>query len=629
MLAFRFDDIVNSFRKLRRFPLETAISAALALFLVFAIWSETKDEWVLRATFTLIVTFFLSVGTTLFRESRKSGDALSGTLQAFPVVYGIGFFFVADYLGANDLTGVTFFLLHLAGFLALLFVAPYLGRVTAQKGAERVREQASVGYSNYFTLVAWTELMAAIVGGASLALGTIAIGSVVTLFDLRSVMETDKIFGTWATLSLALIAPLYALIHFPDASSVRRDEYETNRFFSFLVRFVGIPAIFVYFVILYAYSVRVLVHFHDWPKGIVSWMVIGFSSFGYLVYAFAKPYEKGSKAITAFRKFFPFAVLPQILMLFYAIYLRIAQYDLTMNRYFVVVFGVWLTAVSIYFAASKGKSLGFIPSSLATLAILISFGPWSVFSLPLERQYGRLMHHLEEAGMLQNGKPVRISTPLDATLENSITSEIDAVCEYRKCAKLRPFFTKTFEDLEQKNAEAVSGGRRSSSLSSWEFANAVKTELNVRKRYEADAAERKYVSVSIPSQGNFPIFVRGFDFVAEVVNRDWVGRIHGPVVRIDPEAETLTIQDMSGSETVSVSDFFNKVRSKYGSAPAYGTANDQDLILPLSTSKYEGRAYFHQFAYKNPKYAGSSSEKGRLGDWYSISGIALLKEKGK
>lgn len=456
MPSFRFDDIIASFQRLRRFPLETVISIALTLFLIFAIYSEKTDAWVVQTILSLIVTFFLSTGMTLFRESLDGGKGLKNKntllLAVLPVIYGIGFYFVSDYLGTANPENVAFFLLHLFGFIAILFVAPYLRNIFEKAKASKL-QGISVGYSNYFSLVAWTKLMAMIVGGSVFALGSIAIGSIITLFDLSHFPHVEKVFMTWATISLAFIAPLYGLIQFPDPSAINRDEYDTNRFFSFLVRFVGMPAILVYFVILYAYSIRVLVNFHDWPMGIVSWMVIGFSSFGYLVYAFAKPHENASKAIAMFRKLFPFAVLPQILMLFYAIYLRIAQYDLTMNRYFVVIFGVWLTAVSIYFSMSKTKSLTVLPSSLAFFAILFSFGPWSVYSLPAERQYERLVGHMEQAGIIKDGKATQLTTTLDADLENSIVSEIEYVCEYRECAKLRPLFAKVLEDAEKSALE--------------------------------------------------------------------------------------------------------------------------------------------------------------------------------
>lgn len=516
MSVLRFDDITESFRKLRRFPLETAISAALALFCILSIHLEFPEEWALGVIQSLIVTFFLSTGASLYRESRKKtkkpGRALAWLSSGIPLAYGLGFYFVNDYLGSGNPESVAFFLLHLAGFVAILFFAPYSDDFAMKKSEGR----DAVEYSNYLALVAWTVLMAVIVGGSASALGFIAIGSVVTLFDLENAFRVEKAFMTWASVTLALIAPLYGLIQFPEPSKMKRDGYEANRFFSFLVRFVGIPAIFVFFVILYAYSVRVLANFQDWPKGMVSWMVIGFSSFGYLVYAFSKPYEEGSRLISAFRKLFPFAVLPQILMLFYAIYLRIAQYDVTMNRYFVVIFGAWLTAVSLYFALSKAKSLVLLPASLALFSLLVSFGPWSVFSMPLERQYDRLISHLEQVGALKDGKPVRISAAIDPKLESSIVSEIDYVCEYRNCAKLRPLFSKTLEDAEKARVANQNGNPGTSELSSWEAANAIKTELNVRMRYDEETTG-KYVQIAGSARkGQYPIAVTGYDLVAEV-----------------------------------------------------------------------------------------------------------------
>jgi len=101
-------------------------------------------------------------------------------------------------------------------------------------------------------------------------------------------------------------------------------------------------------------------------------MVIGFSIFGYITYIFSYIFQETNNFIKNFRKYFPAIVIPQLFMLFYAIYLRIMQYDITMNRYFVVVFGIWLAIISLYLIFSKIKYLGFIPFLLAVFTILIS-----------------------------------------------------------------------------------------------------------------------------------------------------------------------------------------------------------------------------------------------------------------
>jgi hypothetical protein len=90
-------------------------------------------------------------------------------------------------------------------------------------------------------------------------------------------------------------------------------------------------------------------------------------------------------------------------MLFYAIYLRIAQYDVTLNRYLVVVFGILLLGITCYFILSQKKSLFVLPFSFFITLILISFGPWSIYSYPQNRQMQRLITHLEKANLYLHG----------------------------------------------------------------------------------------------------------------------------------------------------------------------------------------------------------------------------------
>ncbi len=255
-------------------------------------------------------------------------------LQILPILYGVFFFLstrVSDNLNWFD--GFLFFLFssHLVCFIAFLFFAPYARALV--HGTTNTCE-----YTNYFSRMAWTLLMSMIVGISLLALGFIAISSVIALFDLSSLISESKFYGNWATMSLVLIAPLYFLTQIPLRDSINTRSFDVNKFFSFLVRFVAIPFIYIYFFILYAYTVKVLMNFSDWPKGMISWMVIGFSSFGYLTYIFSAPYETMNRITRVFRTYFPYTVIPQIGMLAYAIGLRINQYDITMNRYFVVIF---------------------------------------------------------------------------------------------------------------------------------------------------------------------------------------------------------------------------------------------------------------------------------------------------
>lgn len=227
-----------------------------------------------------------------------------------------------------------------------------------------------------------------------------------------------------------------------------------NRFFSFLIRYLATPAVYIYFLILYAYSAKVLLNFNDWPKGIVTWLVIGFSSFGYLTYIFSKPYEE-NKLVLVFRKWFPLLVVPQLFMLFYAIGLRIGQYDLTMNRYFVVAFGFWLLITSLYFLLRKSAIIAFVPASLALVSFVISIGPWGVFAYPFSRQESRLIKNLETANILVAGKivPLKSERDISKELSTDITSGIDYLCQFDDCKRVKEIFPDQVSMIEKRSRE--------------------------------------------------------------------------------------------------------------------------------------------------------------------------------
>lgn len=439
-----FRDIIQTLWT--RFPIPTVLVLINVSFVGYQVnhVGAAESDMILRVILTLVVTFFLSVGVAVFGESHSQNKYVRW-MPIIPILYGLSFYFSIFSLDTNS--GMfdehfIYFLLHLVGFIAWIFFAPYLLR-RIQK------EREIIQYTNYFTHVTWAFLMAVLVGGAVMALGSIAIGAIGTLFDLNTHINEWKLYENWATAAGALIAPLYGLMHLPKIEEIHDKEYTTDIFFAFIIRFIAIPFIFLYFCILYAYSIKVLLNISDWPKGEISWLVIGFSIFGYLGYIFSKSYETEHRMVQIFRQYFPMVVIPQIPMLAYAIILRINQYDLTMNRYFVVIFGIWLTIISLYFIIGKIKSLTVIPATLTCIALLISFGPWGVYQLPLNRQYNALIKNITKAGILKDGVITKAPESLDPTLENTIYSGIQYVCGFENCARIKTLFADMLVEAQQ------------------------------------------------------------------------------------------------------------------------------------------------------------------------------------
>lgn len=272
-------------------------------------------------------------------------------------------------------------------------------------------------------------------------------------------------YGYWISFSLAFLTPIFALSQMPSKEKFEESYFNENAFFIFLIRYIALPFIYIYFFILYAYILKVLLNFTAWPKGEVTWIVIGFSLFGYIIYIFSYIFEcekkQGShKLISLFRKYFPYIVLPPIAMLFYAISLRIGQYDITINRYFVVVFGLWLLTTSLYLIISQKKSLLYIPALLTLFTLIISIGPWSVYHLPLTRQTARLEKNLVEAKILYNSdiSPREIISlekyeNINPELSGEIYAGIDYICGFDNCNKIKQLFPDIYADILKKDMQ--------------------------------------------------------------------------------------------------------------------------------------------------------------------------------
>ncbi len=607
-----------------RFPLPTLIILLISGILFFIVNSESTDEMYMRMILTGIVTFFLSTGCILWIETWKKRP-IDARFPILPIVYGIFFYFSLWYSSEWRMESVSYFLLHLTGFLSLLFFAPYITRILQW-------EEKSIEYTNYFSRVAWMILMSMIVWLSLLLLGFIAIGSVTALFDLSSYSWNDKLYGNWAIISLALIAPLYALIHIPEASTIEKRSYEINRFFSFLIRYIATPAIYIYFTILYAYSIKVLMNFGDWPKGIISWMVIGFSSFGYLTYIFSKAYEEGS-VVRIFRRYFPYVVIPQIFMLFYALYLRIAQYDITMNRYFVIAFGLWLFGISVYFIVSKRKSLAIIVASLSLISILISLGPWSVFSFPLARQEARLMQNLETAKILKNGEiiPLADKNEISKELSGDIYSGISYLCGFDDCSVIKKIFPLQLGEIEEKwKTEWMRWNTLTWAIypwaSNWEIIGGVTEKIRVQQWYESSAIEPAYYQYNTknsPWENTFPLDITWYDQILSVYGESgWWMEVKYPFISINPDDATLRYHGSSGTL-----DKILLPESMLGLNSSPNTNNliePADMVHSVSFPTREIRLYLNSYAVKNQSYTWTAIKNQ---NYYSINGFALVKER--
>ncbi len=267
----------------------------------------------------------------------------------------------------------------------------------------------------------------------------IAILAVDNLFDLRI---NEKIYGHLFVLVGGIFNTAFFLANFPvKYEGIAEAGSPYNAAIKNLSKFILIPIVGIYFLILYAYSFKILATW-NLPKGWVSSLVLGFSIAGIFTYLLNYLLVKfdNNKLVTGYRKWFFFVLLPMVGLLFVGIGKRINDYGITEERFVVATAGIWLLLMSLYFIFSKKDNIKFIPISLSVFALLTVLGPLNAFRLAGKSQMGVLKNLLEKNGMLADGQAVPAKDSLTTQDAESIRSILYYMREHGHLEKVRAWF---------------------------------------------------------------------------------------------------------------------------------------------------------------------------------------------
>jgi len=209
-------------------------------------------------------------------------------------------------------------------------------------------------------------------------------------------------------------------------------------------QYILLPLLMLYLLILYVYGGKIVVIW-DWPKGVVSYLIVCVAVLGIFTFLLIHPFgqKEENTWIKKFSKAYYFILLPLVALLFIAIAMRLGDYGVTINRYVILLLGGWLTLVCGYFIIGK-TNIKFIPISLCVMILLMSFGPWSMFSVSERSQANRLKYILEENGLIKEGKVVNEQTiEIDTNyyqqsfvpqnkklLNDSLNNEVKSILDY-------------------------------------------------------------------------------------------------------------------------------------------------------------------------------------------------------
>ena len=382
-----------------RFPLAVLLAGFLT---IYKLWADSPNEADEKVLGTLAASFLWVVAVDLFVESQGRSQSARGVawIAGIAAIALLFHFRWEAWLFPPLLFGFLLFAVGLAGQLR-----------TGERNA------AFWLFNHRLWLAAALGLIGAVMfgGGLSIILETLNF-----LFGLELPEKWHE--RIW-TVALGFLAPVSWLAlspqNFTDKISGEETEF-TTRAVATIVRFVLVPLLLVYTAILYAYALKIGLAW-TLPKGTLGSLVVGYLLAGAATLLLAYPIRDSGGALVRlfWRNWVWLTVLP-VLLLYLAVYTRMAAYGLTEPRYMVMLIGNWALLLAILrIWRPDGFDLRLIPGTLAVLLLAASFGPWGIVGASVRSQTAELAGILGEKGMLADGKFVRPAKGSDSPLGRS------------------------------------------------------------------------------------------------------------------------------------------------------------------------------------------------------------------
>lgn len=402
-----------------RFPLTSIWVILGSLYCVFLLENTENDfpDKHFNILMTLILGISWFIGTQFFIEQQKKPKSWQ-VLKIVVLALLIGFYFYMPFehhYNSNPEYLIRFFLFLIAGHLFLL-IAPFVTKWEKNAFWNYLKAVAvSIVRSGFFALILYIGL-------------ALALAAIDALFDIH--IRSER-YGQTLIFCLGIVNTLVYLSDFPK-NIHEQTQIQFQKALEVLVKFILIPLLILYVVILYAYSIKILMEW-ELPKGWVSYLVIALAFLGLIIQVIINPVQKTLKswAINKFYPYFYILLLPLLVLLFIAIFRRISDYGITENRYFVVAIAVWIFSIILYLLFSKKKSLKVIPLSLFCVAMFTSFGFWGAISISNKSQANQFKHiytkALQENKLISETNYLRLQSILDYLDEREATTKLDEI----------------------------------------------------------------------------------------------------------------------------------------------------------------------------------------------------------
>ena len=400
----KFKNLFPDMKKgIGRFPVTVVFSLILFIVAIFTIESDfyilpEEDLWIKY----LIIAIPLSASVELVREKylenkRSNFFRITSFFGIFLFIFLLKIFFKNHF--ATETINITATILI---FYILFYLIPIIYRnEDKEKYLQSVvgNQMITIGFSIVLFL------------GLSAIVGTID----VLLINLPNTIYFDNF-----VFSASVFGVAFFVSRLKEKDESLKD-YNLPKIVEVLICYILIPLILIYTAILYLYFVKIIFTL-KMPKGIVSHLVLWYTTFSLFIIIMATPITYKNKFAKFYKKYFPLISIPLILLALFSINERIFQYGVTENRYLVVILILWLLFNMIFIIKADVK---WVLISFIFAVLVAIFSPFNLVNVSINSQNKRLERILKKNGIIQNKKFINKNNELSQRTKNEIMSIID------------------------------------------------------------------------------------------------------------------------------------------------------------------------------------------------------------
>lgn len=400
----KFKNLFPDMKKgIGRFPVTVVFSLILFIVAIFTIESDfyilpEEDLWIKY----LIIAIPLSASVELIREKylenkRSNFFRITSFFGIFLFIFLLKIFFKNHF--ATETINITATILI---FYVLFYLIPIIYRnEDKEKYLQSVvgNQMITIGFSIVLFL------------GLSAIVGTID----VLLINLPNTIYFDNF-----VFSASIFGVAFFVSRLKEKDESLKD-YNLPKIVEVLICYILIPLILIYTAILYLYFVKIIFTL-KMPKGIVSHLVLWYTTFSLFIIIMATPITYKNKFAKFYKKYFPLISIPLILLALFSINERIFQYGVTENRYLVVILILWLLFNMIFIIKADVK---WVIISFIFAVLVAIFSPFNLVNVSINSQNKRLERILKKNGIIQNKKFINKNNELSQRTKNEIMSIID------------------------------------------------------------------------------------------------------------------------------------------------------------------------------------------------------------